>query len=75
CPTMQPPSISEADFAVLVARAGLAVPAPQRATLHAVWGAIEAMQASVRTPPPGVAPLSAPAAAVEPAVTFSAERG
>lgn len=72
---MHPPTLSAADFAVLMAKAGLAATPAQLASIHAVWGAMEAMQASVRTPPAGTAPLSAGAAAVEPAVTFTAERG
>ncbi len=72
---MKPPSLPLADFAVLMAKAGLAPTPAQLAPIHAVWGAMEAMQASVRTPPAGTAPLSAGAAAVEPAVTFRAERG
>lgn len=72
---MQHPSITAEDFAALVAKAGLTLTAAQLAPIHAVWGAMEAMQAAVRTPPPGIAPLSAGAAAVEPAVTFRAERG
>jgi hypothetical protein len=72
---MQTPSLSEAEFIALVAKAGIPMQAAQLAPIHAVWGAMEAMRASVRTPAPGTAPLSAGAAAAEPAVTFSAERG
>ncbi|MBY0333890.1 MAG: hypothetical protein K2X49_24805 [Acetobacteraceae bacterium] len=70
-----PPPITEAEFAVLLARAGLTLPAGQSAGILAVWGAVQAMQAAVRTPPPGAAPLSAAAASAEPAITYSLARG
>jgi hypothetical protein len=72
---MPEPALAADAFAALVAKAGIPFTAAQCAPIHAVWGAMEAMQASVRTPPAGVAPLSAGAAAVEPAVIFVAERG
>lgn len=72
---MMPPRTSRAAFDVLVDQAGLPLTPEQRATIHAVWGAVEAWQESVRTPAPGVAPLSAAAASAEPAITFDAGTG
>jgi hypothetical protein len=62
-----PPETTEAEFDVLVARAGLALTPAQKAGIHAVFGGIEAMQRLVRTPP-------LPAEA-EPSTTFSTEPG
>ena len=62
-----PPETTETEFAALVARAGIPLSAGQVASIHAVWGGIEAMQALVRTP--------APAPEAEPATTFSTEPG
>jgi hypothetical protein len=70
-----PPTITEAEFAALLARSGLVLPAEQRAAIFAAWGHVEAMREAVRAPAPGIAPLSAAAAAAEPAVTFRAEPG
>jgi hypothetical protein len=73
---MPPPTtVTDAEFAAMLARAGLSLPAEQRAAILAAWPAIEAIRAIIRTPAPGVAPLSAGAAAAEPAVTFAAGRG
>ncbi len=44
------PSVSEAEFAVLVRHAGLTLDDAQRATLYEVFGHFEAMCARVRTP-------------------------
>lgn len=44
------PSVSEAEFATLVRRAGLPLSEPQRAVLYAVWGNFEAMLDRVRQP-------------------------
>ena len=62
-----PPETTEAEFAALVARAGLALAPDQMARIHAAWGGIEAMQRQVRTPPI--------AAEAEPSTTFSTEAG
>jgi hypothetical protein len=62
-----PPEITEAEFEALVARAGIPLTPAQRTGIHAVYGAVEAMQRLVRTP--------APAMEAEPATTFSAEPG
>jgi hypothetical protein len=62
-----PTEITRPDFDALVARSGIPLTPAQVATLHAVFGGIEAMQKAVRQPVPG------PAA--EPATTFSAEAG
>lgn len=43
------PSVSEAEFAVLVTRAGLPVSAAQQAVLYGVYGHLEAMLARLRT--------------------------
>lgn len=69
-----PPTVTEAEFQALLVRSGLSLPAEQRAAIFAVWPAMEAMKAAVRTPAPGVAPLSAGAAAAEPAVVYRADR-
>lgn len=44
------PSVSEAEFATLVRRAGLTLSEPQRGVLYAVWGNLEAMLERVRIP-------------------------
>jgi hypothetical protein len=44
------PSITEAEFAVLVKRAGLNVTDQQRAALYEGYGFVEQMIAQVRTP-------------------------
>ena len=62
-----PPRTTEAEFAAVVARAGLALTAEQRRGIHAVCGAIEAWQERIRTP--------TPVPEAEPATTFSAEPG
>ncbi|WP_158291999.1 hypothetical protein [Paracraurococcus ruber] len=62
-----PPETTEAQFDALVARAGLPLTPAQKATLHAVWGGVEAWQKLVRSP--------APPPEAEPATTFSAEPG
>jgi hypothetical protein len=62
-----PPKITKAEFDALVVRSGIPLTPDQTAPLHAVFGGIEAMQASVRTP--------VPAPAAEPSNTFSAEAG
>jgi hypothetical protein len=68
---MRPPSITPTEFDVLLKRAGIEGLAPaERAGIHAVWGAVEAMLESVRTPAPGADEVAA--AAAEPAVTFAA---
>ena len=69
-----PQPTSEADFAALVRRAGLPLTDAQRATIHAVWPAVQAMLEEIRKPAPGVAAGSAAAACAEPATTFSAEK-
>ena len=45
-----PPSVTEADFAVLARRAGLPLDAAQRQALFEVYGHLEAMLERVRTP-------------------------
>jgi hypothetical protein len=62
-----PPETTEAEFAALVARAGLSLTPAHIASLHAAWGGIDAMQRLVRTPPI--------AAEAEPSTTFSTEAG
>jgi hypothetical protein len=44
------PSITEAEFAVLVKRAGLKLTDQQRAALYEGYGFVEQMVAQVRTP-------------------------
>jgi hypothetical protein len=61
-----PPRTTEAEFDALLRRAGLELTPDQKSGIHAVFGAIEAMQDRIRTP-------SLPAEA-EPATTFAAER-
>lgn len=72
---MPPTRATEAEFAALLRRAGLATTPEQRAGLHAVWGAVEAMLERIRAPAAGTAPGSAEAASAESAVVFRAERG
>jgi hypothetical protein len=62
-----PPETTEAEFAALVARAGIPLTEAQKAAIHGAWGGIEAMQRLVRSP--------APAPEAEPATTFSTEVG
>jgi len=66
-PAAMPPTVTEAEFAALLARSGLSLPADQRAALLSVWPAMQAMQDAVRSPAPGLAPLSA--------AVFRADRG
>ena len=47
---MPKPSISEAEFATLVKRAGLSLTDQQRAALYEGYGFLEEMIARVRTP-------------------------
>ena len=70
-----PPTTEESEFDALVRRAGLSLAPAQRADVLAAWRALEPMLASIRRPPPGVAPGSAAAASAEPAVIYRAERG
>lgn len=43
-------SLTEAEFEILVRRAGLTMGAEQRRVLHGVYGHVEAMLERVRTP-------------------------
>ncbi len=58
-----PPTITEAEFEALLARAGIPLTPAQRAGILPALGGLAAMQALIRTPPP--------AAEAEPATTFS----
>ena len=62
-----PPRTTEAEFEALLRRAGLTLTPAQIAGIHAVFGAVEAMQDRIRSP-------GLPAEA-EPATTFSADSG
>jgi len=64
---------TEAEFEILLRRAGLDLDPAQRAGIHAVWGAVEAMLARIRMPAPGADEVAA--ASAEPATIFAAERG
>lgn len=57
---------TEAEFAALLRQAGLTLPVEQRHRLHAVFGAVQTMQARIR------APAGIETACAEPATTFSA---
>jgi hypothetical protein len=70
-----PSSPAQAEFDAMVARSGLDLPAEQRAALLAVWPAMQAMLDQVRAPAPGLAPLTAAAAAAEPAIIYRAAPG
>ncbi len=69
-----PPRTTEAEFDAMVTQARLPLTPGQRAAIRAVWGAVEVWEDAVRSPAPGVAPLSAEAASAEPAVAFDAGR-
>ncbi len=56
------PTISEADFAVLVAQSGLTLTAAQRKDIYDVYGLVEAMRDRVNAPLPREA---------EPSLTFA----
>jgi hypothetical protein len=62
-----PPRTTEAEFEALLHRAGLALTPAQIASIHSVFGAIEAMRDRIRNP---VLPPEA-----EPATCFTAEPG
>ncbi len=68
-------TVTEAEFEVLLRRAGLALDPAERAAIHAVWGKVEALRAQVRilalAPSPGAGEVAA--AAAEPATTFAAQ--
>jgi hypothetical protein len=55
------PSISETDFAVLVAQTGLPLSAEQRADIYAIYGLVEQQVARMHAPLPRAA---------EPALVF-----
>lgn len=68
---MRPPSITPAEFDTLLTRAGLGhLPQAERPGILAVWGVVEAMLDSLRTPAPGADAVAA--AAAEPATIFAA---
>lgn len=60
------PSISEADFTVLVTRAGLPLTSAQSHDIYEIYGLIEAIQARVHAPLPREA---------EPAAIFTPHAG
>ncbi|WP_159995165.1 hypothetical protein [Roseomonas sp. 18066] len=59
---MMKPSISEQDFSVLVAQAGLPLSAEQQRDIYAIYGLVEQQVARMHAPLPRAA---------EPALTFT----